>query len=94
MNTYLTSTFYHFVELNDYKNLQAPIQRFCNEKMIKGTILLANEGINGTLSGDEEVIRAFHKYIKTDPLFNTKFKDLVHKDSWAAKNPFYRMLLH
>ncbi|MDG2252680.1 MAG: rhodanese-related sulfurtransferase [Methylophilaceae bacterium] len=91
MNTYLTSTFYHFVELNDYKNLQAPIQRFCNEKMIKGTILLANEGINGTLSGDEEVIRAFHKYIKTDPLFNTKFKDLVHKDSWAAKNPFYRM---
>ena len=91
MSVFLTSTFYHFVELNDYKDLQSPIQKFCDEKMIKGTILLANEGINGTLSGEEEAIRAFHEFIKADRLFNKKFKNLAHKESWASNNPFYRM---
>jgi UPF0176 protein len=91
MNKFLTSTFYHFVELNDYQDLQPSIQKFCDEQMLKGTILLANEGINGTLSGDEEAIRAFHKYIKANPLFNKKFTGLAHKESWASNNPFYRM---
>lgn len=91
MSTFLTSAFYHFVELNDYKKLQPSIQKFCDEIKIKGTILLANEGINGTLSGDEQAIWAFHRYIKTNPLFNNRFKDLTHKESWASNNPFYRM---
>ena len=91
MSTFLTSAFYHFVELNDYEDLQSPIQKFCDDQMIKGTILLANEGINGTLSGDEESVRTFHEYIKTNPLFNERFKSLAHKESWASSNPFYRM---
>jgi len=91
MSTFLTSAFYHFVELNDYKNLQPSIQKFCDERKIKGTILLASEGINGTLSGNERAIQAFHRYIKIDPLFNNRFKGLTHKESWASNNPFYRM---
>ena len=91
MSTFLTSAFYHFVELNDYKNLQSSIQKFCDERKIKGTILLASEGINGTLSGNERAIQEFHRYIKTDPLFNNRFKGLTHKESWASNNPFYRM---
>jgi UPF0176 protein len=91
MSSFLTSTFYHFVELNDYQDLQPGIQKFCDDQMLKGTILLANEGINGTLSGDEKGVRAFHKYIKTSPLFNKKFIGLTHKESWASNNPFYRM---
>ena len=91
MSEFLTSTFYHFIELNNYKDLKSPIQKFCDEIMIKGTILLANEGINGTLSGKEEAIRAFHEFIKADRLFNKKFKNLTHKESWASNNPFYRM---
>jgi len=91
MSEFLTSTFYHFVELNDYQDLQPSIQKFCDDQILKGTILLANEGINGTLSGDEDAVRAFHKYIKADPLFNKKFTGLSHKESWASNNPFYRM---
>ena len=91
MSVFLTSTFYHFVELNDYQDLQPSIQKFCDDQILKGTILLANEGINGTLSGDEDAVRAFHKYIKADPLFNKKFTGLSHKESWASNNPFYRM---
>ena len=91
MSTFLTSAFYHFIELNDYQDLQRPIQKFCDEKMIKGTILLASEGINGTLSGEENAVRSFHKYIKSDPLFKKTFKSISHKESWASNNPFYRM---
>ena len=91
MSNFLTSAFYHFVELLNYEELQSPIQKFCDQYEIKGTILLAHEGINGTISGKESAIRLFHLFIKADPIFNEKFKVLSHKESWASTNPFYRM---
>ena len=91
MSRFLTTAFYHFVDLPAYQNLQSPIQEFCDQHDIKGTILLASEGINGTLSAQDPSILAFHEYIKTDALFNGKFKALSHKESIASSNPFYRM---
>ena len=56
MASFFTTAFYHFVALNDVKSMQPIIQDYCDKKLLKGTILLANEGINGTISGKEKDI--------------------------------------
>jgi UPF0176 protein len=88
---YLTTAMYHFVSLPHFKDLREPLLNFCNFKGIKGTLLLADEGINGTLAGPEKFILELLEYLKTDPLFEGSFKNLSHKESWSNKHPFYRM---
>ena len=88
---FLTIAFYQFVSLENIDQLQAFILKFCQKNSIKGTILLASEGINGTISGDEKKIQKFIEFIKKDSFFNGNFKNLEHKESWASENPFYRM---
>ena len=88
---YLTIAFYQFVRLENIEQLQAFILKFCQKNNIKGTILLASEGINGTISGQKNNIHEFLKFIKTDSFLKGNFKNLEHKESWASKNPFYRM---
>jgi len=88
---YLTTAMYHFVSLPHFKTLQEPLLSFCVSKNIKGTLLLADEGINGTLAGPEKSILELLNYLKTDPLFEGNFKGLGHKESWSDKHPFYRM---
>ena len=88
---FLTIAFYQFVSLENIDQLQAFILKFCQKNSIKGTILLASEGINGTISGDEKKIHKFIEFIKEDSFFKDNFKNLEHKESWASKNPFYRM---
>ncbi len=89
--TYLTTAMYHFVSLPHFKALREPLLQFCISRDIKGTLLLADEGINGTLAGPEKPILELLNYLKTDPVFEGKFKGLVHKESWSDKHPFYRM---
>ena len=88
---FLTIAFYQFVSLENIEQLQKSISKSCQKNKIKGTILLASEGINGTVSGKENDIHKFLEFIKTDPFLNGSFKNLEHKESWASKNPFYRM---
>ena len=88
---YLTTAMYHFVSLPHFKTLREPLLNFCISKNIKGTLLLAHEGINGTLAGPEKSILELLEYLKNDPLFEGNFKDLSHKESWSDKHPFYRM---
>ena len=88
---FLTVAFYHFITLDKKNNIQEHIHNFCEANKIKGTILLADEGINGTISGKEKNIRDFLIFIKKEGLFNGVFSKLEHKESWASKNPFYRM---
>ena len=88
---FLTAAFYHFVNLENIEQLQVFILKFCQKNNIKGTVLLASEGINGTISGGEEKIQKFIEFIKQDSYFKNKFKNLEYKESWASKNPFYRM---
>ena len=90
-HTYLTTAMYHFVSLPHYKKLRDPLLNFCVAKNIKGTLLLADEGINGTVAGPEKSILELLDYLKTDPLFEGNFKNLGHKESWSDKHPFYRM---
>ena len=88
---FLTIAFYQFVSLKNIEQLQTSILKSCQKNNIKGTVLLASEGINGTVSGLENNIHKFLEFIKTDPFLDGSFKNLEHKESWASKNPFYRM---
>jgi UPF0176 protein len=88
---YLTTAMYHFVSLPHFKTLREPLLNFCVSQNIKGTLLLADEGINGTVAGSEKSILELLDYLKNDPLFEGNFKNLSHKESWSDKHPFYRM---
>ena len=87
MTTYLVAALYKFVALPDYRELQPRLQAVCDQHRIKGTLLLAPEGINGTIAGTHEGIRAVLEYLRSD----TRFADLEHKESCAETMPFYRM---
>ncbi|MDC0127589.1 rhodanese-related sulfurtransferase [Methylophilaceae bacterium] len=91
MASFFITAFYHFVALNDIKSIQPIIQDYCDKNSIKGTILIANEGINGTISGEEKNILDFHAFIKNDLIFSKAFDGIDYKGSWSKKNPFYRM---
>ncbi len=84
---FLTAALYKFVELPDFAALQAPLLAVCEAHGIKGTLLLAAEGINGTIAGLPDVVYAVLAYLRSDPRLAT----LEHKESWASAMPFYRM---
>lgn len=84
---FLTAALYKFVTLPDYAELQAPLLAVCEENRIKGTLLLAGEGINGTISGEPQAIHAVLAWLRSDP----RLADLEHKESLAAELPFHRM---
>ena len=51
MNAYLIAALYKFVSLPDFKDLREPLLDVCERNDVKGTLLLAHEGINGTIAG-------------------------------------------
>jgi UPF0176 protein len=87
MTQFLTAAFYKFVELPDFAQLKAPLLACCEANDVKGTILLATEGINSTIAGPAVGVRAVLTYLRRDP----RLADLQHKEAWSAKAPFYRM---
>lgn len=87
MTDFLTAAFYKFVELPDCAELKAPLLACCEDNAVKGMILLASEGINGTVAGPAAGVHAVLAFLRRDP----RLTDLVHKASWAGKSPFYRM---
>ena len=91
MPKYLIAALYKFVSLPNYADLQVPIHAACDTHNIKGTLLLAAEGINGTIAGLPDDIKAVLHFLRTDALFEGKLAALDHKESYAYKHPFYRM---
>ena len=84
---YLVAALYHFVELADYESLQQPLTDFCEQRDIIGTLLLAREGINGTVAGPEKGVRELLDFLHADP----RMVGLEHKEAWADVRPFYRL---
>ncbi len=78
---------YKFVSLPDFRDLQPRLAAFCKARGIMGTLLLAKEGINGTVAGSPQAIAELLAFLKADP----RLADLEHKESFADENPFYRM---
>ena len=83
----IAAALYKFVRLPDYAALQAPLLACCEANAVKGTLLLAEEGINGTIAGPPEGVRAVLAWLRSDP----RLAALQHKESPAAVQPFYRM---
>lgn len=81
------SAFYHFASLPDFEAMKEPLLHFCNQHQLKGTILLAKEGINSTISGTREAIDALYGYLRSD----ARLAGLQTKESFADVQPFLRM---
>jgi UPF0176 protein len=87
MSNFLVAALYKFVTLPEFEALQVPIHKVCDENGVKGTLLLASEGINGTVAGTEGGIYALLSFLHS----MDEFSDLNHKESWAEEMPFQRM---
>lgn len=87
MSHSVVAALYKFVLLDDFQDLQMPLLKVCQSNKVKGTLLLAREGINGTIAGTREGMDAVISYLHTDP----RFCDLEYKESFAQTMPFYRM---
>lgn len=87
MSKFLTAAFYQFHPFESYAQHLEPLENIASAGDVKGTILLAEEGINGTISGPEEGVRAVLEALRSLP----GFSELEHKESWADHQPFYRL---
>ena len=85
--SFLVAAFYRFVPLLDYREMRVSLQQRCDDLGLLGTILLAEEGINGTVSGHSIGVRRLFERLRADE----RLKDLHYKESWAAEQPFHRM---
>jgi len=82
---------YKFVDQPDFESLKEPIASFCCERGIRGTLLLAPEGINGTVAGTPEAIDQLIGWLEDGNLFGGRFRDGEVKYSSAPHMPFHRM---
>lgn len=78
---------YRFCRLERFEDLRAPLAAFCCGRGIKGTLLLAREGINGTVAGGEAAIAELVEHLEAMP----EFAGLEVKYSTADEMPFGRM---
>ncbi len=86
MSQIVVCALYKFVTLKDYQSLRHPILSVMLDNEIKGTLLLAEEGINGTVSGTRVAIDTLLAYLTKEP----HFKDLSYKESYTDEHPFLR----
>lgn len=87
MKEFLTAAFYKFVALPDFAELKQPLLEYCQQQQVKGTILLASEGVNGTIAGPVDGVRDVLAKLRSD----RRLADLQHKEALASTPPFYRM---
>jgi len=87
MADFLVAALYRFVALPDYRDLREPLLDLCREQGVCGTLLLANEGINGTIAGPESGIQAVIAYLRAED----RLAELEVKYSHASQAPFHRM---
>ena len=87
MAALVVAAIYKFVRLDDCATMREPLLAECNKLDISGTLLLAAEGINGTIAGTRAGIDNILAYLRSDP----RLADLEHKESAAEQQPFYRM---
>ena len=82
----VVAALYKFVSLPDYQALREPLLQTLMDNDIKGTLLLAEECINGTVSGTRTAINALLAWFRLD----ARLADIDHKESYCDEQPFYR----
>ena len=86
-NNIVIAALYHFASLPDFRECQEPLRARCKELGIRGTLLLAEEGINGTISGSRAGIDAILAFIRGD----ARLAGLEYKESFSDRHPFRRL---
>ncbi len=89
MPAVLNISAYKFVPVPDAEALRETLLARAKDLLLKGTILLAEEGINLFLAGPAPAVRDFVAQLQQDP----RFADLAPKESWSATQPFKKMLV-
>lgn len=89
MESVLNISAYLFTPIADREQLRPVLRERANAVGLKGTILLAEEGINMFLAGDAEALRRYVDQLREDP----RFTGLTTKESWSAQQPFRKMLV-
>jgi UPF0176 protein len=82
---------YKFTDQPDFEALKAPLAEFCCARAIRGTLLLAPEGINGTVAGSHEAIDQLIDWLENGNIFGGRFRGAEIKFSYADTQPFHRM---
>jgi UPF0176 protein len=80
---------YKFVALADPHALRERLHGEAAARGLRGTVLLAEEGINLFLAGPGEAVRGFIAFLRSDP----RLADLQPKESWSAQQPFRKLLV-
>ena len=86
-NFFKVAAFYAFTELLNLEDLQRAFTHFLKKEDIKGTVLLAHEGINGTVAGTEDGIDRFKNFLQLNNLYQSQ----NFKTSTCAEDPFPRL---
>jgi UPF0176 protein len=89
VNQILNISCYKFVALPDAQDLRQPCLDNALARQLKGTILIAEEGINFFLAGSANDVRGFVDWLRLD----SRFADLAPKESWSDTQPFRKMLV-
>jgi UPF0176 protein len=85
------AAFYQFARLSDFRELREPLRATCARLGLKGSVLLAQEGINGTLAGAPASIDALVEALQAGALFGGRLDNLELKFSNASAMPFARL---
>jgi UPF0176 protein len=85
------ASFYQFAALPDFRELREPLRAICTDLKLKGSVLLAHEGINGTLAGSHDAIDALIGELRDGGLFGDRLDNLELKFSSTAAMPFARL---
>ena len=86
MSQFVVCALYKFVTLDNHQALREPLQSMMEAEHIRGTLLLASEGINGTVAGSRHAIDQLKAWFANDP----RFGGIDYKESVSEEQPFYR----
>lgn len=84
---------YKFIEIPEPAALKPLLKERCDQLVLKGTIVLAQEGINLFLAGTRQAIDAFMEFLRNEEFFGRRFVDLEIKESLSENQPFRRMIV-
>ena len=86
MSNYVVCAMYKFVTLENFEALREPLKQVMLDNQVRGTLLLANEGINGTVAGSREGVDRLLYWLQQQPCL----ADIDYKESYTNDAPFSR----
>lgn len=83
---FVIAALYRFVRLDDFESLREPLLQLMLKQQLRGTLLLASEGINGTVAGSADAVEALLEFLRADK----RLREFDYKLSYDSEMPFYR----